>query len=186
MSSVVSSVFMESRRYIQSVIWRADVAYLDKDDWKYETSTAGAGRGGRTHTFGIYSPAEKLKECAAYVLDSVELKGGKPVLKDELPAILRRRTKGQRGLNSSERYHVNSDHRLTFVPISATSRESCSRKGRQPVTPADGARAVPAGAGSSPALPGGSGEIRPAGTMTGLRGNSLHWNGGERVTPVPA
>ncbi len=69
------------------VIWRVDVAFFDKTDWKYETSKAGAGRGGRTHTFGIQSPAEKLKDCAAYVLDSVELKGGKPVLKDELPTV---------------------------------------------------------------------------------------------------
>jgi hypothetical protein len=33
--------------------------------------------------FGIQSPSEKLKDCAAYVFDSVELKGGKPVLKDD-------------------------------------------------------------------------------------------------------
>jgi len=26
-----------------------------------------------------------LKDCAAYVFDAVELKGGKPVLKQELP-----------------------------------------------------------------------------------------------------
>jgi len=37
---------------------------------------------------------------------------------------------------------------------------------------ADGASAVPAGGGSSPSLPGGSG-IMPAGTMTGMRGASL-------------
>src|ERR1700722_11733016 len=53
------------------------------------------------------------------------------------------------------------------------------------VTPVGGARAVPAGGGSSPPFPGGSGLIRPAGTMTGLRGNPLHWDGRERVTPVP-
>lgn len=65
------------------VVWRVDVAFFNKNDWKYETSTAGAGRGGRTHTFGIQSPADKLKDCAAYVLSNVELKGGKPILKDE-------------------------------------------------------------------------------------------------------
>jgi len=52
------------------------------------------------------------------------------------------------------------------------------------VTPAGGARAVPAGGGSSLPLPGGSGDIRPAGTMTGLRGNSLDWDRKERVTPA--
>lgn len=66
------------------VIWRVDVAFLDKDDWKYETSKAGAGQGGRTHTFGIKSPAEKLKDCAVYVLAGIELKGGKPVLMERL------------------------------------------------------------------------------------------------------
>ena len=52
------------------------------------------------------------------------------------------------------------------------------------MTPAGGARAVPAGGGSSLPLPGGSGDIRPAGTMTGLRGNPLDWDREERVTPV--
>lgn len=66
------------------VIWRVDVAFLDRDDWKYETSKAGAGRGGRTHTFGVKSPAEKLRDAAVYVLDGIELKGGRPVIMDEL------------------------------------------------------------------------------------------------------
>jgi hypothetical protein len=74
---------------------------------------------------------------------------------------------------------------LTSVPNSDTTPQSCSPKGRQTATPADGARAVPAGGGSSPPLPGGSGYIRPAGTMTGLRGNPLDWDGRERVTPAP-
>jgi hypothetical protein len=52
------------------------------------------------------------------------------------------------------------------------------------VTPAGGVRAVPAGDGSSLPLPGGSGDIRPAGTMTGLRGNPLDWDRKERVTPA--
>lgn len=29
------------------IIWRVDVVFLEKADWKYETSTAGAGGGGR-------------------------------------------------------------------------------------------------------------------------------------------
>jgi hypothetical protein len=66
------------------VVWRVDVAFFNKQDWKYEMSRAGTGRGGRTHTFGINSPAEKLKDCAAYVLDDVELKGGKPVLRERM------------------------------------------------------------------------------------------------------
>ena len=52
------------------------------------------------------------------------------------------------------------------------------------MTPAGGARAVPAGGGSSLPLSGGSGDIRPAGTMTGLRGNPLDWDRKERVTPA--
>ena len=48
--------------------------------------------------------------------------------------------------------------------------------GRQPVTPVDGARAVPAGWGSSLRLPGGFGH-QPAGTMTGARGARCKRNG---------
>jgi hypothetical protein len=40
------------------LIWRVDVVYLTKDDWKYEQSKAGAGRGGRTHTFGVQRPSK--------------------------------------------------------------------------------------------------------------------------------
>ena len=67
------------------VIWRVDVAFLKKDDWKYETSTAGAGKGGRTHTFGVQSPATKLKHAAAYELPGIVLKGGRPILTELLP-----------------------------------------------------------------------------------------------------
>jgi hypothetical protein len=49
------------------VIWRVDVVFLDKKDWKYEGSKAGASGGGRTHTFGIQNPAAKLKDAAVYV-----------------------------------------------------------------------------------------------------------------------
>lgn len=62
------------------VIWRVDVVFLTKNDWKYETSTAGAGKGGRTHTFGVKKAAKKLANAAAYTLPGVILKGGKPVL----------------------------------------------------------------------------------------------------------
>jgi hypothetical protein len=55
------------------VIWRVDVVYLSKDDWKYEGSKAGEGRGGRTHTFGVKNPATKLEGCHAYTLPTVAL-----------------------------------------------------------------------------------------------------------------
>ena len=62
------------------VVWRVDVVFLTKADWKYETSKAGAGKGGRTHTFGIKRPAEKLASAAAYTLPGIVLKRGKPTL----------------------------------------------------------------------------------------------------------
>lgn len=67
------------------VIWRVDVVFLEKTDWKYEGSTAGAGGGGRTHTFGLRKPADKLREAAAFVYPHVKLKGGKPILVDTIP-----------------------------------------------------------------------------------------------------
>ena len=60
-------------------IWRVDVVFLADTDWKYERSTAGAGGGGRTHTFSVRCPAAKLRDCAAYRYPGVRLKGGKPV-----------------------------------------------------------------------------------------------------------
>ena len=62
------------------IVWRVDVVFLNKNDWKYEGSKAGAGGGGRTHTFGIKNPATKLKNAAAYVNPAVILQGGKPIL----------------------------------------------------------------------------------------------------------
>jgi hypothetical protein len=62
------------------VIWRVDVVFLEKSDWKYEGSKAGASGGGRTHTFGVQNPAKKLKDAAAYVNKNVTLKGGKPIM----------------------------------------------------------------------------------------------------------
>ena len=62
------------------IIWRVDVVFLEKDDWKYEGSTASQGGGGRTHTFGVRLPATKLKDAAAYVNKNVILKGGKPIM----------------------------------------------------------------------------------------------------------
>jgi len=62
------------------VIWRVDVVYLNADDWKYEGSTAKAGQGGRTHTFGVSNPATKLAGAAAYTLPGIVIKNGKPTL----------------------------------------------------------------------------------------------------------
>lgn len=61
------------------LIWRVDVVFLNKDDWKYEGSTAGAGGGGRTHTFGVKGPATKLKGTAVYKRKDIVVKGSKPV-----------------------------------------------------------------------------------------------------------
>lgn len=61
------------------IIWRVDVVYLTKDDWKYEGSKAGAAGGGRTHTFGVKSVAKKLKSCSVYKRSDIGLAGGKPI-----------------------------------------------------------------------------------------------------------
>lgn len=62
------------------VIWRVDIAYLDKSDWKYEGSTAGAAGGGRTHTFGVKNPALKFRARGVYQNHRVRVIGGKPVI----------------------------------------------------------------------------------------------------------
>lgn len=62
------------------VIWRVDVAYLEKADWKYERSGAGEGGGGRTHTFGLRSPKSRLADRAVYRAAGIVLKSGRPVL----------------------------------------------------------------------------------------------------------
>ena len=61
------------------IIWRVDVAFLDKSDWKYEASRAGPSWGGRTHTFGLHRPATKLRGKAVYRRGDVVLVGGKPI-----------------------------------------------------------------------------------------------------------
>jgi hypothetical protein len=62
------------------VVWRVDLVFLEESDWKYETSKAESGRGGRTHTFGLIHPAKKLAESAVYSLRGVGIRGGKPIL----------------------------------------------------------------------------------------------------------
>ncbi len=61
------------------IIWRVDVVFLTKEDWKYEASTAGSGGGGRTHTFGLRGAATKLKNAAVYQRKDVKISGGKAV-----------------------------------------------------------------------------------------------------------
>lgn len=64
------------------IIWRVDVIFLEKSDWKYEKSAAGEAGGGRTHTFGVKNAAKKLKDCAAYLRKNVVIRDGKPVIKN--------------------------------------------------------------------------------------------------------
>jgi len=61
------------------IVWRVDVAFLEKSDWKYEGSKAGNQGGGRTHTFGIRNPASKLRRKAVYRRSDVAVSGGKAV-----------------------------------------------------------------------------------------------------------
>jgi len=61
------------------IIWRVDVVFLEKEDWKYEKSGAGSAGGGRTHTFGVKRPAAKLKGCAVYRRRDVVVRDGKPM-----------------------------------------------------------------------------------------------------------
>jgi hypothetical protein len=61
------------------VIWRVDVVFLKKSDWKYEKSGAGAAGGGRTHTFGVKNAAKKLRGHAVYQRQDVIVRDGKPI-----------------------------------------------------------------------------------------------------------
>ncbi len=60
------------------IIWRVDVIFLTKGDWEYQGSTAGSAGGGRTHTFGLKNPAQKLRRKAVYHRADIRLSGGKP------------------------------------------------------------------------------------------------------------
>jgi len=56
------------------------VAYLQAEDWKYEGSKAGEGRGGRTHTFGVKHSAERFANATVYRYPKVVLRQSKPTL----------------------------------------------------------------------------------------------------------
>lgn len=61
------------------VVWRVDVVFLNKSDWKYEKSSAGVVGGGRTHTFGVKEAAKKLANAAVYRRSDVVVRDGKPI-----------------------------------------------------------------------------------------------------------
>lgn len=81
---IIWRYLVDSTRSIRAghevVIWRVDVVFLEKSDWKYEKSKAGETGGGRTHTFGVKKPATKLAGCAAYELPGIVIKDSKPIL----------------------------------------------------------------------------------------------------------
>jgi len=62
-----------------AIIWRVDVVFLEKADWKYEGSGASSAGGGRTHTFGVRNPAARLAGKAVYQRSDVVIRRGKPV-----------------------------------------------------------------------------------------------------------
>lgn len=74
------TVSLEVNRPI--IIWRVDVAFLRKEDWKYEGSKASSEGGGRTHTFGIRNPARTLDGKAVYRRGDVIVRRGKPVARN--------------------------------------------------------------------------------------------------------
>ncbi len=72
----------------QSVaVWRVDIPFLRKANWKYEGSKAAVGLGGRTHTFGVRNPAQVLEGTIVYQSSAVALSRGKPCLKDPGPRL---------------------------------------------------------------------------------------------------
>ncbi|HTS74675.1 MAG TPA: hypothetical protein VMG40_00640 [Bryobacteraceae bacterium] len=67
------------------LIWRVDVPFLEKEDWKYEGSKAAEGAGGRTHTFGVKNPGKRISGAIVYQAPNVRLYRGKPCLADSAP-----------------------------------------------------------------------------------------------------
>lgn len=61
-------------------IWRVDLPFLREEDWKYEGSRAGQGRGGRTHTFGVKNPADRPSGSVVYQAPAIILSRGRPTL----------------------------------------------------------------------------------------------------------
>lgn len=65
-----------------AVIWRVDIPFLQVEHWKYEGSKAAEGLGGRTHTFGVRNPKERIRGTIVYQFPEVKLSRGKPTLTD--------------------------------------------------------------------------------------------------------
>ncbi|MDP3063733.1 MAG: hypothetical protein Q8O40_11080 [Chloroflexota bacterium] len=61
------------------IIWRVDVVFLQKEDWKYEKSSVGSAGGGRTHTFGLIRASQRLRGCQVYSRSDVRLSHQKPI-----------------------------------------------------------------------------------------------------------
>jgi hypothetical protein len=61
------------------IIWRVDVVFLEKSDWKYEQSSASDAGGGRTHTFALKEAAKKLLGKAVYKRSDIILRDSKPI-----------------------------------------------------------------------------------------------------------
>ena len=80
---IVWRYLIDSTRSLESdkpvIIWRVDVVFLEKKNWKYEKSSAGEAGGGRTHTFGIKDAAKILEDKAVYRRADVVIRSGKPV-----------------------------------------------------------------------------------------------------------
>jgi hypothetical protein len=66
------------KRGREVLIWRVDIPFLTKEDWKYEGSTAAQGTGGRTHTFGIKSPATIIRKAIVYQAPQIGLSHSRP------------------------------------------------------------------------------------------------------------
>lgn len=62
------------------VVWRVDIPFLRRENWKYEGSKAGEGRGGRTHTFGIKNAKQVISGGVVYQAPGVRLYRGRPTL----------------------------------------------------------------------------------------------------------
>ncbi len=66
-------------------IWRIDLPFPSREDWKYEGSLAAEGRGGRTHTFGVKDAKHRLSGSIVYQAATIALSGGRPALINGTP-----------------------------------------------------------------------------------------------------
>lgn len=72
------------KRGKRAIIWRVDIPFLECAHWKYESSRAAEGKGGRTHTFGVKNPRQIVLPCVVYQDPHVTLSRGKPTLAEAL------------------------------------------------------------------------------------------------------